>query len=136
MRPLFDARGVALRVTHDPAPPLPIDRERILQLTRILLDNALNHTPASGRVELRAGPAGRGAALVVHDTGAGIAPQHLPHVFERFYRADPSRTRAAGGTGLGLPIARAIVEAHGGRIAITSRPGEGTTVTVGMRDEG
>ncbi len=130
MRPLFDAAGVTLRVAREPAGPLSLDRERILQLIRILLDNALAHTPAGGEVELRAGPAGRGATIVVHDSGAGIAPEHLPHVFERFYRADPSRARAAGGTGLGLSIARAIVEAHGGRIAIASRPGQGTTVLV------
>ena len=136
MRPLFDTRDVALRVVHEPAPPLPIDRERILQLARILLDNALSHTPSGGDVELRAGPSGRGATFTIRDTGAGIAPEHLPRVFDRFYRADPSRTRASGGVGLGLSIARAIAEAHGGHISITSAPGQGTSVTVGMRDEG
>jgi signal transduction histidine kinase len=65
----------------------------------------------------------------VSDTGPGIAPEHLPHIFDRFYRADRARTRSSGGAGLGLAIARQIVEAHGGRIWATSLPGQGTTVT-------
>ncbi|HKG26104.1 MAG TPA: ATP-binding protein, partial [Thermomicrobiales bacterium] len=72
------------------------------------------------------------AVLRVSDTGVGIAPEHLPHLFDRFYRADSSRQRGSGGTGLGLPIARAIVEQHRGTIAIESTAGAGTTVTVAL----
>lgn len=73
------------------------------------------------------------AVVEVTDTGVGIAPEHLPRIFERFYRADPSRGRAAGGAGLGLPIARAIVEAHGGQLTLRSAPGAGTRAAIHLR---
>jgi signal transduction histidine kinase len=96
----------------------------------ILLDNAVKYTPAGGRVGLRLAHDGATAILAVSDTGVGIPPEHLPHVFERFYRGDPGRSRDPGGTGLGLSIARWIVEQHTGSIELTSRPGEGTTAVV------
>lgn len=106
------------------------DADRLKQLILILLDNALKYTPADGTVtvELRRG-AGT-AELVVRDTGVGIPEAELPHVFERFYRADPARARDPGGTGLGLPIAQWIAEQHRGEVRLESRPGVGTTVSV------
>ena len=91
-----------------------------------LLDNALRHTPTEGEVRVSARPNG----FVVTDTGEGIAPEHLAHLGERFYRVDSARARTGGGTGLGLAISRSIVAAHGGTIQVESEPGKGTTVTV------
>ena len=104
------------------------DPARLHQVLLILLDNALRHTPAGGQVTLAAAPSGRAVEITVADTGAGIAPEHLPHVFDRFYRADPAR--GGEGTGLGLAIARSLVTAQGGHIRIASQPGVGTTVSV------
>ena len=135
-----EARGLARgqELVLDPLEPVRIrgDADRIKQLLLILLDNAIKYTPAGGRITLglRAGPDG-GATLTVADTGVGIPPADLPHVFERFYRADPARSRDPGGTGLGLSIARWIVDRHGGSIAIDSAPGRGTTVTVRLPAE-
>ena len=95
-----------------------------------LLLNAIQHSPAGSMVEARIGVAGRAVALDIEDHGEGIDPAVLPHVFDRFYRGDPSRTRATGGTGLGLAICKAIAEQAGGSISIVSRPGSGSTVTV------
>ena len=97
-----------------------------------LLDIALRHTPAGGAVHLRVAlPDAGWVELRVSDTGEGIAAEHLPHVFERFYRADPARGRRRGGSGIGLTISRALVEAHGGGISVTSAgPGQGATFTV------
>lgn len=100
-------------------------------LFRNILENAIKYTPSGGRVVWRIAGVARQAVLVVEDTGQGIAPEHLPHIFERFYRADKTRSRAVPGTGLGLSLAKSIVEAYGGQIAITSSGmGQGTTVTV------
>lgn len=128
MRPLFDAKGVRLTATAAPGCIVRADRDRVVQVLRILLDNALRHTPRGGEVAVEVRPAERMVAVAVRDTGSGIAPEHLPRVFERFYRADPGRSRAAGGAGLGLPIARALIAAHGGEISLQSEPGRGTTV--------
>lgn len=106
------------------------DPDRLRQLLVILLDNALKYTPAGGRVALRLRREGDAAVIAVSDTGVGISPEHLPHIFERFYRADSGRSRDPGGTGLGLPIARWIAQQHGGSIELTSRSGEGTTAEV------
>jgi signal transduction histidine kinase len=127
-------RQVALLA--DVAPGLPAvsgDRQRLNQVLVNLLANALRYTPAGGQVTLLARPTvdpdtARPALLIqVADTGQGIAPADLPNVFERFYRADKSRTRGSGGSGLGLAIARQIVEAHGGQIWVESQPGAGST---------
>jgi two-component system OmpR family sensor kinase len=112
------------------------DPDRLRQLLVILVDNALKYTPAGGRIALRLAREGDIAIIAVSDTGVGIPAEHLPHVFERFYRADPGRSRDPGGTGLGLSIARWVVEQHGGSIELTSRPGEGTTATVRLLVEG
>jgi signal transduction histidine kinase len=106
------------------------DEDRLKQLLVILLDNAIKYSSASGKVGLRLQQDGSGAELRIRDDGVGIPSGDLPHVFERFYRADPARTRDPGGTGLGLPIARWIVEQHGGEIRLESEPGRGTDVIV------
>jgi two-component system sensor histidine kinase BaeS len=121
-------KGVSLELAVDGGlPSVTVDGDRIAQVLRNLLSNALRHTSAGGRITL-AGRAEAGRAVVeVTDTGAGIPAEDLPHVFDRFYRADPSRNRATGGSGLGLAIARQLVRAHGGEIAASSTPGRGST---------
>lgn len=106
------------------------DRERLIQLLWNLVENALRYTPAKGRVSLALRASGDIAELVVADTGVGIGPEHLPRIFDRFYRADPVRSREAGSTGLGLAIVKQIAEAHGGQVRVRSASGEGTTFTV------
>jgi two-component system, OmpR family, sensor kinase len=104
------------------------DRERVLQVASILLDNALKYTPDGGNVTVRVEEENGGVALAVSDTGVGIAEDQLPLIFERFHRADPSRSE--GGAGLGLSIARQIADAHGGQIRAESTPGTGSTFTL------
>jgi signal transduction histidine kinase len=130
--------GVMLDVASVSAtlPEVEADPQRISQVLGNLVANALRHTPSGGTVRLnaveRVGEEGRELVLSVSDTGTGIAPQDLPHIFDRFYRADPSRTRAAGGAGLGLAIAKRIIEAHGGTIWAESTPGSGTKVSFSL----
>jgi len=132
MEPQFAAADVTLALDVAPAVPAALaDPDRTLQVLVNLLGNALRYTPAGGTVTLGAAAGERRVALRVTDTGSGIAPEHLPHLFERFYRADRSRSRASGGSGIGLTIARALIEAQGGTIRIESpRPGRGATVTI------
>ncbi len=126
-RPAFQAKEVALEVwAPGPLPRVWADGERALQVLSNLLANALRHTPAGGRVRLRAEPAGQAVVFSVEDTGPGIPEEHLPRIFERFYRIDPSRSRQDGGTGVGLTIAKGLVEAMGGRIWVESRLGQGS----------
>jgi two-component system OmpR family sensor kinase len=106
------------------------DADRLQQLMLVLVDNALLHTPATGTVKILIGESAGTASIAVADNGAGISPEHLPHLFDRFYRADSSRSRESGGTGLGLAIARAIAESHHGQISVSSQVGVGTTFTV------
>ncbi len=108
-------------------PPVHIDAERIAQVLRNLLSNALRYTLAGGRVHVKLMNTGRAARVQVSDTGPGIPSEVLPMVFERFWRADKSRTRAQGGAGLGLAIAKQWIEAHGGQIGVESELGQGTT---------
>ncbi len=103
------------------------DPDRLRQILLILFDNALRHTPAGGRIQLTAVPEGRMVRLTLQDSGRGIEPEHLPHIFERFYRADPARSREHGNAGLGLSIAKGLVEAMGGQIGVTSRPQQGSS---------
>jgi len=128
MLPLFDEKGVELRsAVPDKLPPVLADSGRVVQVLTNLLDNALRHTPAGGRVVVEVGAGGE-AVFEVTDTGEGLASEHLPHVFERFYRAAKSRSRSEGGSGVGLSISKALVEAMGGRIWVGSTgPGEGAT---------
>jgi len=104
------------------------DADRLRQVLLIALDNALRHTPSGGRITLAARPQGREVRFRVSDRGCGIAPEHLPHIFERFYRIDPARGRASGNAGLGLSIAQALITAMGGQIGASSAPGQGATV--------
>jgi two-component system sensor histidine kinase CiaH len=130
MRPLADARGVMLDVVRREEANVSGDEEQLRQLLVVLLDNALRYTGAGGHVDVVVGTAGGAACLAVKDTGTGIGAADLPHVFERFYRADAARNRDSGGTGLGLAIAQELVAAHGGTIEAESTPGEGSTFTV------
>lgn len=116
----------------DEAVMVPLDPPRIRQLLMNLVTNAVKYTPASGQVSIRLVSDPAAAVLTVADTGIGIAPGDLEHVFERFWRADPARSRTGErpGTGLGLAICRWIAEAHGGTIEVQSRPGRGTIFTV------
>jgi signal transduction histidine kinase len=126
------AEGRAVRLTAECAAPLWVagDPGQIKQVLLNLIDNALRYTPVGGAVGLRGAVEDGLARLEVQDSGAGIAPDELPHIFERFYRGDASRSRATGNSGLGLAIARAIIEAHGGTIAVRSAPGSGTCFTL------
>lgn len=131
-RPGYDAKGVELTVrAAGHLPDLMADPDRLAQVLAILLSNALRHTPPGGHVTVAAEPAGPGVQITVTDTGEGISADHLPHVFERFYRADPARDRAHGGSGIGLTIAQALITAHGGTIAAASNgPGAGARFTI------
>ena len=130
MRPLFDEQGVTLRCDAQGSLAAMIDRGRIAQAVRILLDNARKHTESGGDVAVTLRERDGAAAISVRDSGSGIEPEHLERVFDRFYRVDPARSRQTGGSGLGLPIARAITEAHGGQISLASHPGQGTTARI------
>jgi heavy metal sensor kinase len=131
-RGVAEQRGVRLTAAlHAPA-GVRGDAHHLRQVLHNLLDNALKFTPAGGAVELEVTAEPGTAVLRVRDTGPGIPPEDLPHVFDRFFRGDRSRSRdgPAGGTGLGLSICRSIVQAYGGRIDLASQPGKGTTATV------
>jgi two-component system, OmpR family, sensor histidine kinase BaeS len=126
-----DAAGVALHVRADGPVFVWADPDRLRQVIGNLVSNALRATPAGGAVSLAApAPVDGWARLVVRDTGVGIAPEHLPHVFDRFWRADTARGRNTGGSGLGLAIAKQIVTDHGGRTTAASAPDEGTSVEI------
>lgn len=127
----FDGKGVHLDVQEaSGVAAVQADPERAAQVLANLLSNALRHTPAGGRVTLRARPDGGAVAFNVADTGNGIAPDHLARVFERFYRADAARSRADGGSGVGLTIARGLAEQMGGRLVAHSQAGAGSTFTL------
>jgi two-component system OmpR family sensor kinase len=130
---LAEEAGVTMEVAT-PAEPMvvSVDASRIRQLILNLVTNAVKYTPAGGSVRMQLGPANGRVTLSVADTGIGIAPGDLPHIFDRFWRADSARTRTGErpGSGLGLAICKWIAEAHGGQIDVVSRPGRGTTFTV------
>jgi signal transduction histidine kinase len=128
---LGEQRGVAVELA-DVGGLVQADTERLQQVLLIALDNALRYTPPGGRITLAATPMERTVPIRIADTGCGIAPEHLPHIFERFYRADPARGRENGNAGLGLSIAKGLVEAMGGRIAVESTVGVGTTVVISL----
>jgi len=132
MAPLADERTVGLRLeVPGILTPVQADPDRMRQVVQNLVENALRHTPPGGevRVLLRDGN-GEGVHLQVADTGSGIRPEDLPHIFEHFYRADESRARRSGGTGMGLAIVKSLVEAHGGHVGVESAPGTGSTFIV------
>jgi len=140
-----DAAGVGLGVTvaegHEQVPELTADPVRLRQAIGNLVTNAVRHTPSGGRVTLRvyaAGPGRTDGTVVVEvaDTGSGIAPEDLPYVFDRFWRAEKSRSRRTGGSGLGLAIVRKLVEAHGGTTAVASTVGQGSVFTLRLPTAG
>jgi len=126
----FDATAAeaGVRLTVQAAPQLTLHADRMLLQRAVanLIGNALAHTPRGGAVTLSAHAHGGGLRIAVADTGCGIAPEHLPYLFDRFYRADPARSRSRGGLGLGLALVRNIVRLHGGEVSVESHPGQGT----------
>lgn len=125
------AKEVSLRVeTESSVADVDVDPDRMAQVLGNLVSNAMRHTPAGGGIALSAEEQQDTVTLSVSDSGVGIAPEHLPHIFDRFYRGDESRYQENGESGLGLAIAKSIVEAHGGKISVASTLGGGTTVTV------
>lgn len=133
-----EAAGIDLQAeVDDEVPTINADVGRLEQVLNNLVANALHHTPRGGRITLRAFRAGDDVRVVVRDTGEGIAAEDLPHIFDRFWRGDRSRSRADGaGSGLGLAITRQLVEAHGGRIDVQSELGEGTTLVITLPKAG
>jgi two-component system, OmpR family, sensor histidine kinase BaeS len=125
-----EAAGVALELRPEPAGVLTADPVRLRQAVGNLVSNAVRHTPAGGTVTLACRGEGGEVVLEVRDTGSGIAPEDLPYVFERFWRAEKSRNRHTGGSGLGLSIVRKLAEAHGGSAHAASGPGGGATFTL------
>ncbi len=127
----FAAAGLTLRCAI--APELPVwhgDRRALEEILTNLLDNARAYTPSGGTVEVEMTAGGDGLHLAVRDTGIGIARDHLERIFERFYRVDPARSRALGGTGLGLALVKHLAEGLGGRVEVASEEGAGSTFTV------
>ncbi|QSO51856.1 HAMP domain-containing protein [Alicyclobacillus curvatus] len=128
----FEDKGIAFSFTNNIAPEdtITVDPDRITQVFVNLLGNALRYTPAEGRVKVTVDRDGADLRVSIEDTGPGIPGPHLTHIFDRFYRADEDRSRETGGTGLGLAIAKEFVEAHNGRIDVSSTVGQGTKFTV------
>lgn len=133
IQPMAAANGVEIHWER-PASPLVIRGDRLMlqELVENLISNGIIHNRVGGSVNvaLERPESGGGATLLVRDTGVGIAPEHLPHIFDRFYRVDKARSRAKGGSGLGLAIAKGIAEAHGGSLSVTSELGSGSEFTV------
>jgi len=127
---LASEKGVAIVLTCPEKLEMRLDRTLFQRAVGNLLSNAISHTAAGGRVTLSAIAHPSGVRVEVADTGQGIAPEHIPHVFERFYRVDGMRTRASGGAGLGLSIVKTAVAMHGGEVNLSSNPGQGTLVTL------
>jgi two-component system sensor histidine kinase BaeS len=129
-RPAAEKAAVTLTSTASEPAPAVVDSARIRQALGNLVSNAIRYTPPGGQVLVGVRAVDNGYNLTVTDNGTGIAAEHLPHLFDRFYRADVSRTRTTGGSGLGLAITKHLAEAHHGRITVTSRPGSGSTFTI------
>jgi signal transduction histidine kinase len=122
--------GITLTLSMQPGTfMVKADAFALRRMFVILLDNARKYTPPGGEVQLRVREIEKRIAIEVEDTGLGIAPEHLPHIFDRFYRADPARNRAGGGVGLGLALARRIAEQHGAELTVQSNFGHGTQFT-------
>ena len=134
MAPLAESKSVHLAMQSEPQAWVRGDPDKLKQVILNLVDNALRYTPPEGLVMLtvRTDQPTRTVQIAVRDTGPGIAAKDLPRIFDRFYRGDTSRARTTGNTGLGLAIARAITEAHGGTIAVQSNPGEGACFIVSL----
>jgi heavy metal sensor kinase len=129
MLALAALKGVGLDVAGEPAVASG-DPDRLEQALTNLIENAIKYTPAGGRVTVTSWARSDEVGITVADTGAGISSEARAHVFDRFYRSDPSRSRASGGSGLGLAICQEILMAHGGRVSLESEPGRGSAFTV------
>ena len=129
-RPLAEEEGIALELDVPPGLAADVERTLFQRAVGNLIENALAYTPAGGVVRVAARSEGGESRVEVSDTGPGIAPEFLPHVFDRFVRADPSRSKTTGGVGLGLSIVQSIAGIHGGRVELESRVGEGTCVSI------
>jgi two-component system phosphate regulon sensor histidine kinase PhoR len=123
-------KSIALESVEARIPPVSSDADRLRRILEHLVDNALKYTPDGGRVTVRVAPEGEGVAVSVEDTGPGIGPEHLPRLFERFYRVDTARSRELGGTGLGLSIVKHLAESMGASVKVTSVVGTGSTFEV------
>jgi signal transduction histidine kinase len=130
--PLAEMKGIQLHIDFCDGAELWADRERIHQLLVIILDNAIKYTPDGGKISVSCRRQGNNAAISIEDNGAGISPDDLPYIFDRFYRGDKARSREAGGAGLGLAIAKWIVDKHGGKIHAESKLGVGSKFTISM----
>ncbi|MBI5884010.1 MAG: HAMP domain-containing protein [Elusimicrobia bacterium] len=128
LKPLAQRKRIVLRLDPFPdMPGVPADRGQLKQVFTNLIDNAVKYTPEAGVVRVHAAVGKGEVRVTVEDSGCGIPAEHLPRIFERFYRVDKARSREQGGTGLGLAIVKHIVEAHAGSVAIQSEPGQGST---------
>jgi signal transduction histidine kinase len=137
--PAVRERGITLETGIEPGTPAAWgDPARLEQALQNVAANAIRHTPAGGRVSVRAEPAGDGVRIRVRDSGPGISPEHLPRVFDRFYKADASRsdTPMPSGSGLGLSIVQAIVERHGGTVSASNAPEGGAVFEIVLPAEG
>jgi signal transduction histidine kinase len=130
IRVLCEDKSICFQLQAPDAIIVKGDRVKLRQLFLNLLDNAIRHTPQGGSIFVSLNKQGDSAYVSVRDTGVGISEEHLPHIFERFYRVDKSRSRSEGGAGLGLSICQRIAELHGGKIEVESKVGEGSTFTV------
>lgn len=108
------------------------DRDKLAQILMNLVENAARYTPPEGEIKVRLWAESGQAVLEVDDNGIGIAPEHIPYLFDRFFRVDPARSRASGGTGLGLPIVQLLTRRHGGEVTVASTPGRGSTFRVSL----
>jgi len=130
VRSAADNKGVSMRLRNGGETRVTADQDLLLQLILNLLDNAVKHTPSGGSIDVSWSKADGQAKVVVSDEGPGIPTEHLPRIFDRFYRVDKARSREGGGVGLGLSICRWIAQAHGGTIQADNAPGQGATFTV------
>jgi heavy metal sensor kinase len=130
IQPLAEEKSLVLASEIPNELPLFGDTDHLIRLFLNLLDNAVKYTPSEGQINLRASCLPSGVQVVIHNSGPGIPPEHLPHLFERFYRVEADRSSQTGGSGLGLAISREIVRLHGGTIQVQSEPGQGTIFTV------
>jgi len=133
VRPVADAKGITLEASVNPGLSVLADRDRLLQVMWNLLSNAIKFTPSGGKVSVRGRKEGESVAISVQDTGIGIAHEHLPYVFRRFWQANTGASREFAGLGIGLALARHLVELHGGEISVASAgPGQGALFTVSL----
>jgi two-component system phosphate regulon sensor histidine kinase PhoR len=135
MLPASERKGISLESTLSTSDDVQVlgDKERLRQVMLNLIDNAVKYTEGGGKITVSARDEGQAVRISVADTGCGIAPEHLPRIFERFYRVDRDRSREAGGTGLGLAIVKHIVEAHGSKVEVESEVGKGSVFSFALK---